>query len=84
MSYFEKYVLGIAANDAAREVITNYNDDKRKAFLQGAEWAARYFLKCLDVHPMEDDATRKYLNGHRIAYIEEALRAILSKPKDKP
>lgn len=82
MRYFETYVLGKAADDAAREVVVNYNEDKRKAFLQGAEWAARYLLRVLDVHPMEDAATKKYLDGYRLKDIEEALHVLLSKPKD--
>lgn len=84
MSYFETYVLGKAANEAAKEVVTNYSEEKRRAFLMGAEWAARYFLRQLEVHPMEDAATKKYLDGIRIGAIEEALVVLLRPKKEDP
>lgn len=80
--YFRKQVLGRAAVRASEE--THYNKDKQEGFILGAEWAARHILKCMEIHPMEDDNTIKQLDVLRLKDFKETIYSLLSKaPEEK-
>lgn len=84
MSYFKTYILGAAATNASREI--HYNEQKREAFIAGAEWCARYLLRCVEVDSREDPATEKYLDGLRLKNVREVLSSVMQPtpdPKEK-
>ena len=81
-----KYLIEREAEKEAEIVIREIDPIKKEYFLKGATFAAKYLLRQLEVHPMEDAAIEKYLDKCRVKSIREAVRAMLSfeKPLNIP
>jgi len=60
-----------------------YDEEKRKAFLEGAHFTARKLLQCCDVHPMETGNTIKEMDKLRLNDVVEVLEFLLSKAEKK-
>lgn len=73
-----KYVIEKEAEKEAEIIIREIDPIKKEYFLKGATFAAKYLLRQLEVHPMEDEAIEKYLDKARIKSIREAVQAMLS------
>ena len=73
-----KYVIEREAEKEAEIIIREIDPIKKEYFLKGATFAAKYLLRQLEVHPMEDEAIQKYLEKARIKSIREAVQAMLA------
>lgn len=72
----EKMVIERAAERAAE--VRSIDNEKKQAFIDGAVFAAKYFFRSLEVHPMEDSSVRKYLDQFRYKDLVEKVQCLLS------
>jgi len=83
VSYFKTYILGAAADKACREVHVSYDDGKKAAFMEGAEWTARYLLRAMNGDLVEFTATEKYLDKLRLRDVRECLRELMTEGESR-
>jgi len=81
VNYFYKYIFGVAAKKHCEKIEISHDEVKRKSFMEGAEWAARYFVRCLEVNSREDASTEKFLDKFRVADLREALNTLMKETK---